>query len=774
MKLPRAPAAGLRLATPRAWQRCAYEACALVDDGVELMWLPWPAGTAPAAAPEAAAVTTGLAYDRPGRALRATAAGLETLLLAEQAPALSIAAAPPWTALPHTPLAGCGAGAPAETPAPATPAALATAAPDLLWVAEPAAARVWRYDLWARRYLGFHLLPGAPVALCSAGDDAVLALLRAPDGSGRLVLLRACNPPQALAWPAALREPAALARAADGRLWALLQAGTPQAQVVGLGALPALAEGATLAVPGARALAIGAALRDTPPGAPHAQQAERLFVATAPGAPWSVFTLDGAADRPVIAPGWDGGAIATAPDGRVGYTAQVHGQPELRFAAPTRLARALQGQVLSFRFDSEQPGAAWGRVWLEACLAPNTQLRLRCLVTDDDTPPFDEAPRTPPANLATAPADDGHSPPLPEADLLSALRERPSLACIPSPARGQRAGRAGWRPARSGHQWLQSWVGAEGSEGPGGSPQAGDERGRGRYLWVAVELRGDGLRSPVLRALEVEQPGHAWLQQLPALFSREAQAASFLRRYLANPADLLGDLGVDADTRHHLLAPGHAPAAMLAWLAALLGLALQPGWGEVACRQLIAEAGAMAPRHGTPEVLRRIVEILAGVPVLLVEDFRLRHPGVLGSTGGTGSPAANSAAVSTVGGGLRLGAALLPPPEDGSAAIAPVETGAWRFTLLLQGEVDENLQTLLHDAVQRFKPAHTAFRLCALASGLRVGRGLHLDLAALVGPDSGLPLPVLGGTRLGRDAVLGRSGTEAGTAAGHGVGARPC
>jgi hypothetical protein len=176
----------------------------------------------------------------------------------------------------------------------------------------------------------------------------------------------------------------------------------------------------------------------------------------------------------------------------------------------------------------------------------------------------------------------------------------------------------------------------------------------------------------------------------------------------------------------------------------------------------------MAPRHGTPEVLRRIVEILAGVPVLLLEDFRLRHPGVVG---GTASPAATSA----LGGGLRLGAALLPAPADGATAPEPVETGAWRFTLMLRGEVEAPLQAMLVDAVQRFKPAHTDFRLCALESGLRVGRGLHLDVAALVGPDSGLPLPVLGGTRLGRDAVLGRSAGEPSAGAGASAsGAQPC
>ena len=733
MKLPRAPEAGLRLAVAPAWRRCAFDRCALVDDGVELMWQPW-AATAPGAEALPAARTTGLAFDRLGRALRSVLGnGLETLPLAQQVKALSLAPPPGWTALPSTPLEGCGAGAPVDAAQPAQPGALPTSAPDLLWVAEPGAGRVWRYDLWARRYLNAWALPGSPVALCAAGDDAVLALLRHADGRGGLVLLRACTPPRALPWPEGVREPAALALSAAGELWVLVNAATPQAELVALGAPQEAAEGRRVAVPDARAIAIGAALRDTPHGAAPAQ---RLFVAQAPGTPWRLFTLEGAEDRPAIAPGFDGGAIASTSDGRVAYVGTAQGAAELRFVAPTRLARQRTGRVLSFRFDSEQAGAAWGRVWLEACIAPNTKLALRCLVSDDDLPALDETPRTAPANQPGLTLD-GFSPPLPDTLLLEALHEQPARACIATVAAGQRAGRAGWRPARGGHQWLESWVGGEGGAT------------RGRFLWVEVELQGDGLRTPVLRALEVEQPGHAWLSQLPALFSREAQAADFLRRYLAGPAHLLRDLGVDADTRHQLLAPDSAPADMLGWLAALLGLALQPAWSERARRELIAEAGAMAPRHGTPEVLRRIVEILAGAPVLLIEDFRLRAPGVIGGAGD------GTSAGAVLGGGIRLGSALL-----GEDAPEPVERGAWRFTLLLQAEVDDTLLLMLRDAVQRFKPAHTDFSLCALESGLRVGRGLHLDLAALVGPDSGLPLPILGGTRLGRDAVLGRSGTE--------------
>lgn len=729
MKLPRAPQAGLQLRSREAWQRCAFADCALIDDGVELMWAPWPAGI-PAAEPLPASLTLGLCFDRLGRALRSRAgAGLESLPLAEQAQGLSLQPPPRWTPLPAMPHEGCGPDEPADGPV--QPGALAAAAPDLLWVAE--ADKVWHYDIWGRRYRGALAQPAPVVALQTLSDDAVLALGRAADGSGHLQLLRACSPPRALPWPAALREPGGLALDAAGRAWVLLRAGTATAEIVAIGRPAQPQPGLRIAVPGARAIAIGDALRDSPAG--RATATQRLFVARAPGQRWRLFALDGAEDRENTAPGYDGGAIAAAPDGRVAYVAIAQGQPELRYAAPTRLARAQRGRVLSFRLDAEQPRARWGRLMLEACLAPNTRIVVRCLASDDDAPALDEAPRSPPANQPGL-LSDAYSPPLPDVLDVEALHEQPARACVIAAPSGQRGGLAGWRSARDGHQWLESWCVVE-----------------GRFLWVEIELQGDGQRSPVLRAVEIEQPGHDWLQQLPALFSREAAAADFLRRYLAGPANLLADLGADAEQRHRLLSAEHSPPAMLDWLAGLIGLALRPAWGEGARRQLLAEAPVMAARHGTPEVLRRIVEILAGAPVLLIEAFRLRAPGLIGGRGdGDGGTA-------VLGAGIRLGAALL-----GEDQPETVEDEAWRFTLLIQAPADEELLVMLRDAVERFKPAHTAFTLCALDGGLRVGRGLHLDLAALIGPDSGLPLPVLGSTRLGRDALLGRSGGEAGEA----------
>ena len=568
MKLPRTPEAGLRLAGD-AWRRCAFDGCALIGDGVELMWSDPPAiATGPGEGPPAEP-TQGLAFDRLGRALRSVLDHLETLPLAEQAEALSLQAPPAWTLLPAMAGQGCGAGVPAHPPAPARPGLLAVSSPDLLWVAERDATRLWRYDLWGRRYFGAIDLAAPVVGLCAEGPDAVLVLLRLADGSGQLLRLRTCAAPQSLAWPTALRNASQLVVDGHGQTWVLLDAGGATARLLHIGS------DLMLNVPGATALAAGVALHDiaTP----------RLFVGRARGQALRVFAIDGAEDREAAAPDWDGGALATGGSGRVAYVAIVGGQPELRSVVPVRLARARQGRVLSFRLDSEQPRAPWGRIWLEACLPPNTSLALRCRISDDDAPPLQEAPRTPPANQPGLSVDDGFNPPLPDVLELDALHELPASICTPSAAHGLRRGRTPWRDARPGHAWLEASSG-------------GASNSHGRFLWVEVELRGDGLRSPVLRAVEVEQPGHAWLSQLPALFSREAQAADFLRRYLAAPAPVARRPW----PRRRCPPPPRRARAHARRHAGLAGRPAGPGPATGLERQLAPPAAGRGRRHGAP------------------------------------------------------------------------------------------------------------------------------------------------------------------------------
>jgi phage tail-like protein len=745
MRLPRSDQGILRVADAAAWKLCSYADTALVGGAVELMWQHWPAKFAP---PPATTPTLGLAFDRYARAIRsvtpsasAPCGRLETLH-ANAVGVLTIAAPVEWTLLPATPLQGCAGAQPAGDDLLGAIGPIATTAPDLLWVCDAPGKKIWRYDLLARKYLSFWPLPTTPCAIASAGaeSDFAIVLVEQADGSGGWFALRACSAPQPLDWPqlngAPLPSGRAIALAADGTAWVLFGSGA-KAVVRELGSPFAPSIGTQIAVPNARALACGNALIDAL-REPEAKAGTRLFVTTDPGQAWRSFDTDGAEDRPLVAPGYDGGAIAAGADGRIAYVAEVAGTAELRYLVPTRLARALRGTMLSFRLDSEQYRTSWGRVLLEACIAPNTRMEVRCIASDEDEVEVPAA-RSAPANFASLVVDESVAPPLPEALLLEAAQAQPARTTVPRADGGLRgrSGFAPWVPATPGFAWLESWA-----------------DGQGRYLWIEVTLYGDGWRSPRLRSVEVEYPGHAWLRQLPQLFSREAAAADFLLRYLAGPANLFGDLGAAADARHRLLDPNGTPREVLDWLAALLGIAFDRCWPEAARRQLIAEAGALARRKGTVETVRRTVEILAGAPVLLIEAFRLRAPGVIGSTGEDAAPAAGA----VLGAGIRLGSAAVGTAtvEVAASVVAPQSASAWRFTLLVQAPLADEELDCLRAAVEKIKPAHTALTLCALESGLRVGRGLHLDLAALIGPDSGLPTPLLGQTRLGHETVVGR------------------
>jgi hypothetical protein len=62
------------------------------------------------------------------------------------------------------------------------------------------------------------------------------------------------------------------------------------------------------------------------------------------------------------------------------------------------------------------------------------------------------------------------------------------------------------------------------------------------------------------------------------------------------------------------------------------------------------------------------------------------------------------------------------------------------------------------------RPAHTAFDICTVGAGMRVGRGLHLGLSSVIGKTGAFTTLQVGATRLGRDAVVGRP--DAGTVLG--------
>jgi phage tail-like protein len=620
-------------------------------------------------------------------------------------------------AAPQRPALGEFTAAPPAAPALTEPRGLAVDADDRLFVAEAGARQILVYDLFGRRLLrrvaDADAPRRAPLDLAAHGRT-VWATVADPPG---VLRLEAHQGPAAAALPAppapaAAAHPARVAAAPGGALAVLLCGQGTQAWVH----LPA--SGELLAVAGATDLEFA--------------DDRRLVVARHPGDAFALFqrTPRGwSAPSPLQAPGYDGLGIVRTPDGRVGFWSAAG----FRVALPPRPRYPRVGRVTTYRLDSGAFRTQWGRLFLDACIPAGAGIRVH-VATSDEATDENVVARTPPAN-----ADE--LPPLPHPEL------SPPMPPLPlAPGDGEVTLALHRRDTGPELPWVRP-----APDDPFETYEAPVPAAPGRYCWVTLELTGTTRLTPRVRSLRLEHPSHDLLQRLPRAFSRDPAMASFLHRYLAMFDGVLTDLEDRSAARAALLRPASAPEELLPWLAGLLGLTLDLRWSAAARRRLVAEAAWLFRRRGTVAGLRRLLEIyLDGLPVVVVERFRFR--GLGGSILGTDSA---GPAPSVVGGGFRVGGAVGRPGQGAGAAEDAFQTHAHRFAVLVPAPLtDEQLEVVRH-LLDEHRPAYTVAEVCALGAGIGVGRGLHVQLSAMVGPSGGLQT-LRAGSTVGRRAVVGR------------------
>ncbi|MEV8098544.1 phage tail protein [Kitasatospora sp. NPDC085879] len=685
------------LTDPDQWARCAHDGTALTDGGgVSLAWwLPKPEAEPAAEAQPPGPGAAGLAFDRWGRAYRSYPAEGRVDVLDPNAPS-----------------------APAD-PHPGslrTPRGLAVDSAQRLYIAESCGAAVHVVDLWAGRLLRRVPVRTAahrarrPLDVAALCDGAVV-LLANPAG---LVLLRGRRGPErgpALRGPllAAGLTPTRVAVRA-GQVYLLWSAphggrtvvarpdGTDRIEVAGASDLAFAADGL-------------------------------LTVADRPGQPFRRFRPDDdgwAEIEPVRAPRYDGGAVTASPDGRTAYTSDQG----LGWTAGPAARYVQSGRVVTYRLDAGAYRTRWGRIFLDACVPPGTDVRVGFLSSDEDTVP-DPLPWTPAVQGQRAIRHGELTPPLPSE--LHLDRIEPSGGLFRRP---------------TGREWPWAQIAPDDAfetyEAPVSAPP-------GRYLWVVLGLGGTARLTPRVRALRVERPGHRLLTQLPRNFSRDEDDADFLHRYLAPAEGLLHELDGRAALRTVLLDPTATPQEALGWLAGLLGLALDRRWPIAARRELVAQAYDLFRIRGTLACLERILRLYLPVPVAIVENWRMRGLGgaVLGTgPGGPPAPAVGGAARATATLG-RFAVGGVKPGEDGYTATAH------RFTVLIAAPLEGERLDVVRSIVELHKPAHTLAEICPLGVGMRIGRSLHLDLTSVVGPGAAWGPAVVGHVRVGEDGVVG-------------------
>ncbi len=260
----------------------------------------------------------------------------------------------------------------------------------------------------------------------------------------------------------------------------------------------------------------------------------------------------------------------------------------------------------------------------------------------------------------------------------------------------------------------------------GDIPETLIQSGGGRWLWLRLELYGDGAATPRIDAVEVFGPRDSGAAFLPPPFRQDPESAAFLDRFMSHFDTVLAEILESNRAFAARLDPWAAPAGpFLDWLGRWFDWRFMADWPEATRREMIAEAIPFFRSRGTVEGLRRMIRWHTGLPEpapAIIEHFRLR---------GRAEP-------------LWLGGVPLAPAPPAHA-----------FTIALPASAapDEAARAALERIIEAQKPAHTRAALRLIAPGMRVGRQALIGVDTLLGPDDGAPL---GLGRLGQDLQTDR------------------
>jgi phage tail-like protein len=203
-------------------------------------------------------------------------------------------------------------------------------------------------------------------------------------------------------------------------------------------------------------------------------------------------------------------------------------------------------------FDGHMPDCIWHRLFLDACIPPETSIEVWSRAADQED--------------ALADADWNLEP------RLYLRSDGSELPFAPPASNGKGAG-----------TWELLFQAA-----------------RGRYLQLQFILSGNGRTTPRIQAVRIYYPRFSYLEHyLPAVYREDALSASFVERFLANVEGFYTTLEDKMDAVHMLFDVRSAPPETLNWLASWFGIALERSWSERQKRLLLRHAMEFFQWRGT-------------------------------------------------------------------------------------------------------------------------------------------------------------------------------
>ncbi len=273
----------------------------------------------------------------------------------------------------------------------------------------------------------------------------------------------------------------------------------------------------------------------------------------------------------------------------------------------------------------------------------------------------------------------------------------------------------------------------------------------GQYLWLKIQLTGDGYTTPAVRSMRVHYPRESYLSYLPAVYAADDESRWFLERFLS----IFQTEWDDLERRIEEIAAYFDPQAVpegefLEYLARWLALPLEGDWNWEQKRHLLAAAPQFTPRRGTVEGLREYLQIyLQNITGLapeaqrdypqIVEGFRERRRLLLSIQSSSnlahGAPLWGSSQVARFQLDVfaREGEIRLVSTGDPERDFFHEYAHRFRVFVPAAWVRTEKDERMLHRALDAEKPAHTQYDLCLVEPRFRVGLQSTVGLDTVIG-----------------------------------------
>ena len=339
-----------------------------------------------------------------------------------------------------------------------------------------------------------------------------------------------------------------------------------------------------------------------------------------------------------------------------------------------------------------------------------------------------------------------------------------------------------------------AWSACPTLEGPSESPWDAMLRASpGRYLWLRLELEGDGTTTPRLGDIRLVFPRISLRRYLPGTFGSDALAAEFTDRFLAIFDRGMRGIEGTIDDEAHFFDPLSTPANdsdrrrdFLSWLASWIGVTLDRSWPLERRRRYLKHVGALFQKRGTLPGLEQHLRLFLGMPEenecppcppcgpctpcppprwqpprLVLEHYRLRRwlfvgRGRLGEQARLwGESIVNRSRLGgEQRGSARIGVTKLDTEQD--PLRDPFYLYAHKFTVFAPAGLLRSAaaQRGLERMIRAERPAHTAYQIVYVEPRFRIGIQSMIGFDSAIGcyPDGGIRLAQ---ARLGKATVLG-------------------